>query len=330
MSEPPSSLDVALRTYRAALLRRDEDAIRRLSASYRVTEQRSNTQITRLLTQIRKAGNTANVQWLREADRLIALRQQIIAEWSTVATAADRIISETQRATLMAACNEAAYLIRASAGLPSLDVVQFNPRAFESLVGTLSDGSPLRAMLDRLGDDLAQRVERALLYGVATGRNPNDTAKTIRAAMRIPLYRAARIARTEHLRAYREATQQTYRANASIVRGWQWRASPSRRTCPVCLAMDGSEHPLDEPFYSHVNCRCTTIPLIVNQPAPPHESGAAWFDRQPADAQRAMLGAGKYARYADGKLQLTDLVGTHDDRTWGASRYEIPLRDLDT
>ena len=42
-----------------------------------------------------------------------------------------------------------------------------------------------------------------------------------------------------------------------------------------------------------------------------------------------MLGPGKHDLYKQGKLTLADLVGERHDPTWGKSRYQKSLRDLD-
>jgi SPP1 gp7 family putative phage head morphogenesis protein len=171
-------------------------------------------------------------------------------------------------------------------------------------------------------------VAAALTHAVAVGRSPRQTAREIREALGGDLNRALTIARTEHLRAYRGASLRSYQENADILRGWQWRASPSRRTCPVCLAMDGTEHPLDEAFGSHVNCRCTPIPLLRDRPTPARETGEEWFARQPAAVQREMLGPGKYALYQQGQIGLADLVGVTHDPQWGTVRYQRSIREL--
>ena len=41
-----------------------------------------------------------------------------------------------------------------------------------------------------------------------------------------------------------------------------------------------------------------------------------------------MLGPGKHALYAEGKLTLADLVGERHDPTWGKSRYQRSLREI--
>jgi len=332
-----SQLDRALAAARAALLQRDAAALRRLMAAYAGVEARVQARVAALTADIdaaRAAGETVKPSWLMERDRLTTLRRQIIAEWARYAEQARAVITATQRAALDAATREAAQLTQAAlddAGMRgAADVARLNTRAVEEVVGVLADGSPLAELLARVGAQAAADVSAALTHAVATGRNPRQTARDIRAALGGGLHRALRIARTEHLRAYRNASLQTYQANADILRGWQWRASPSRRTCPVCLAMDGREFGLNEPFASHISCRCTPVPLLKDRALPPRETGAAWFARQPEAAQRAILGPAKFDLYQRGRITLNDLVGVRDDPRWGRAVYERGVGELES
>ena len=249
-----------------------------------------------------------------------------------VQVAAEQVITETQRAAVAAAHSEARQLTQAAlrdAGVTTgADVVRLPLAAMQDLIGVLGDGSPLRGLLNRLGQQAAQDVGDALTHAVTVGRNPRRTARDIRDALGGDLNRALTIARTEQMRAYRSASLRNYQANSDILRGWQWRATPSRRTCPVCLAMDGTEHGLDDPFASHQCCRCCPVPLLRDRETPPRETGAEWFANQDAATQRAMLGPGKQQLYAEGKLTLADLVGERHDPTWGKSRYQRSLREI--
>ena len=332
-----TSLDEAAAAFRASLLDRDAAALRRLMAAYQPVYERIQARVSVLTSQIaeaREAGETIRPSWLRERQRLARLKEQVIAEWSAYSDSAEGIITELQREAIAASLDESQQLTLAalddvdpilSAGA---DVARLRPDAVEDLVGILSDGSPLRELLDDLGIQAAQSVEDTLLHAVATGRSPRRTARDLRDALGGDMTRALRITRTEHLRAYRTTALRSYQANDDILRGWQWRASPQRRTCPVCLAMDGQEFGLDVPFASHPNCRCTPIPLLRRRDAPQRETGAEWLARQSADVQDEILGPQAGALYRDGKLALTDLVGERTDPRWGPQRYRKSLTEI--
>ena len=331
---PLSELDRAAADFRNALVRRDDEALKRLMAAYQPAYTRMQARVAALTAQIataQAAGETVRPSWLVERERLSTLQHQIVAEWARFADAAEQVITETQRAAVAAAHSEARQLTQAAlrdAGVTTgADVVRLPLAAMQDLIGVLGDGSPLRGLLNRLGQQAAQDVGDALTHAVTVGRNPRRTARDIRDALGGDLNRALTIARTEQMRAYRSASLRNYQANSDILRGWQWRATPSRRTCPVCLAMDGTEHGLDDPFASHQCCRCCPVPLLRDRETPPRETGAEWFANQDAATQRAMLGPGKHALYAEGKLTLADLVGVKEDARWGRSRYQRSIKD---
>ena len=43
--------------------------------------------------------------------------------------------------------------------------------------------------------------------------------------------------------------------------GWRWQAALTGNTCPVCISMHGSIHPVEEEMESHINCRCCSVPV---------------------------------------------------------------------
>src|SRR5690606_38014624 len=97
--------------------------------------------------------------------------------------------------------------------------------ALTDLVGTLTDGSPLRRLLDELGPDASRAARDTLVNGVILGQGPRQIAREMRQALGGNLVRALRIARTETIRPYRTATLRSYAANSDVVRGWRWVAS---------------------------------------------------------------------------------------------------------
>ena len=339
MTTTTSQLDAAHAQFRASLLARDAAALKSLMAAYQPVYTRIQAEVATLTAQIaaaRATGERVRPSWLTRQGRLAALERQIVAVWAGYADAATQVITEAQRQAVVAAAREAQQLTLAA--FEDVDpllllhagtsITRLPVEAFSDLVGSLSDGSPLRDLLAGLGQQAAQDVGDALKHAVATGRNPRQTARDLRAALGGTLTRALTIARTEQMRSYRTASLRSYQENSDVLRGWAWKASPSRRTCPVCLAMDGTEHALDEPMASHPACRCTPTPILRNRPTPPHETGAEWFDRQPADVQRELLGPGKYDLYRDGRITLADLVAVRQDPRWGPTRRERSLGEL--
>lgn len=161
----------------------------------------------------------------------------------------------------------------------------------------------------------AQRAVRAeLVRGYAAGQNPRRTAARIvdRAQGKFNggLTRATAIARTETLDASRVGGHIGRMQNSDVLRGWSWHCELSTRSCPACIAMDGSLHPLDEPGPNdHVNGRCTAVPetkswadlgFDIPEPAPLRQTGRDWFEGQPAATQRQILGPSRYEAWKAG------------------------------
>lgn len=123
-------------------------------------------------------------------------------------------------------------------------------------------------------------MKRELVRGLVGGVNPNETAaRTMRRVQGVfegGAARAARIARTETLDAMREAARIHDTANTDTLRGWQWVASLSSRTCPACWGMHGTEHAVIEPGpLGHPNC--LVAGAVVSGPRA-LASTTRWFD----------------------------------------------------
>ena len=200
--------------------------------------------------------------------------------------------------------------------------------AVDALVAALAESSPLRTrVLAGYGERAAQGIGRALVEGVALGKGPRVTAAAMARAWGVPLTDALRISRTEHVRAHRMATMDSYRRNPHVVKGWVWHSAliPGR-TCPACVAMHGTRHTLEETLDDHPNGLCAAVPETVSwadlgvrgvpETGPEVEAGEAWFARQSEDVQRQMLGPGHYDLYASG-TPLSAMVAWREDAEWG-------------
>lgn len=97
--------------------------------------------------------------------------------------------------------------------------------------------------------------------------------------------------------------------------------------CPVCLAMDGTIHPLSEEFASHIACRCVASP-ITEYSDPYGETGEEWFARQSEEAQQKILGPSKFTLYKNGAIKLSDLVMRTDHPRWGPGLAEETVQSV--
>jgi len=221
-------------------------------------------------------------------------------------------------------------------------------QAVEQLLGMTEEGSPLRSKLDKeLGEAVAQRVADKLLENVALGRNPRETARTVKREMGVGLEWALRTIRTAQIWSYRTAKQQSWSENPALYRGWTWHAHlGDPRTCPACIAMHGTQHPPDEVLNDHYNGRCAPIiktPTYAEMlgiepvegdvsPADRVENGAQWFASQPDAFKQQVLGAARFRAYQAGELTMDEgprgIVGVQDDEVYGPMRHARSLKGI--
>lgn len=320
--------------FRAALLRRERKSSLELLRRYGVVWTRLQNQIERLTRDIEKAqanGETVSENWLYRQDRYKALINQLSREIHKFAGEADKTITGEQKEAIRQAVRHASTLMDAAVGNDPAITGNFNRlpvSAVESLAGFAGNGSPLRDLLNKLGPDTARRVTDSLVDGIARGHGSKKIASGIKEALGGNAARALTIARTETLRAYREASRETYKANADVVEGWQWRSSRNVGTCPVCWAMDGTMHSLDDPFGTHPNCRCVQIPVTEFTPQKQRDDkGIKAFDGLPDEDKARILGPVKFQAYQSGAITLPDLIGFHDHPQWGPTRRERGLKE---
>jgi SPP1 gp7 family putative phage head morphogenesis protein len=315
--------------FRRALFARERKASLRLIEAYGLAWKRLKKNLDKLTADIaaaRAKGEAVNQFWLIRQERYLILLRQVNDEMRKFSDTAETTITKGQEKAVKAGLKDSAALMDAAVETANISVT-FNKlptAAVENLVGFLGDGSPLRSLLNQLGPSARQIVEQGLIEGIALGWNPTKIARQIRAGLGGNMTRALTIGRTEILRSYKAASLANYRANSEVVRGWYWRSSRSRRQCAACTALDGTFHPLSEPFRSHVRCRCSPIPAVKGVTV---DKGVDWFEKQDAETQRAILGTDKaYEAVKRGDLKLQDLVGIQQGGRWGESYVQIGVK----
>jgi len=311
------TLAVVIAAQRAALLRQDAATLQLLLRSWLPVQARLNESLARLLSAI--GDDTPTPDQLRRMTRYRDLIEQTKTLTDGYAAGAlPRITAAQRAATGMAGQHTAALLGPSGARLPV--------EAVSELVGALSDGSPLEKLLATFGDDAAKAASQTLVDGLATGRGLRVVASEFRKATGASAVRAARISRTETLRAYRGATLETYKENRKIVKQWRWLSARQARTCASCWARDGMIFDVDEPFVSHINCRCSPTPVLPDVPA--GATGAELFNRLEDAQQRGILGRGRFELFKAGELDITDIPVEVDAGRWGKALRQRTLRQL--
>lgn len=182
-------------------------------------------------------------------------------------------------------------------------------------------------------------VRREIVRGIATGSNPSSTARAImrgaEGGFNGGLSRALVIARTETLDAHRAAAALSHEANADVLGGWTWLTELGPRTCPACLGMSGTEHPLSEPGpLGHPQCRCARAPrtktwaelgIDIPEPESALPDAGEWFAQQDERTQRSILGPGRYEAWKRGDYPMGDWAVRKPNPAWRASYQTSPL-----
>lgn len=133
------------------------------------------------------------------------------------------------------------------------------------------------------------------------------------------------------------ARQETFQANADIVKGVEWLATLDSHVCPVCASLDHRTFALDKgprpPI--HPNDRCTTTPVLADKyqklmqgatrPAvvngkvehvPASESFYDWLKRQPVSFQEQAIGVARAKLLRDGGLSAKRFAELQLDRNF--------------
>ena len=218
-----------------------------------------------------------------------------------------------------------------AAAIASLNGAQYfvptgNIAALKNMVGVCADGAPVFSILSQraLSPEAVAGLTAALLEGIALGYNPRKTARKMADGLAGGLDKALTIARTEQIRAFREATRQQYQDMG--VKLYQRHCAHSDRTCTACLGLDGEIYPTDELFASHPNCRCFMTAYDAEL-AKRYPNAQEWFAGLDEARQKEILGPGHYKLYKEG-MPLKDMVKITDNPVWGPTIGVKPLKEL--
>lgn len=339
---PLVQLDQTLQSHRAALLRQDAATLSLVDRRWRVVQRRLQGDIDALIERIGDAPMTP--AQLRRLQRYQDLLTQVDQQVQTYADSLTPTITAGQRTAIAQAGSHARALVVAQLG----DNATWNTlpvAATNEMIGRLSDGSPLADYLGQFGPKAAAAAEETLISGVVRGVGVKVLARELEtifgkqgAADPGAIGRKAMLtSRQSILGAYRSASIETYKANSDIIEGWIWHASLSRRTCAVCWAMHGTLHTVDEPFSSHLACRCSPVPRTkswealgltgIPETRPTIEDGPTAFARLSEAEQREILGPGRLRLWNSG-VPLSAMVEVTHDRKWGEGRGLRNLKEV--
>lgn len=276
--------------------------------------------------------------------RLRSLQRQVDSEIGRYAIYADQQLAVGVQDGIESAAQDARRIVAASYPALGDEIVRalwnkLPTDALEAAVGMLSGGSALRnRMTERLGPALAQSVGDKLLVGIAEGWNPRKTQAELRRTFGQGLEWSMNATRTATMYAYREGTRANYVANDRIVRAHRWLSAKDARVCMSCVVMDGTILPLSEPINDHYGGRCTSVPYVasyrelgIDIDGPyqePMQTTREWFESQPEEVQRQMMGATAWEEWQAGKFDLRDYSVMQEDEVYGVMRQQASLKEL--
>ena len=266
------------------------------------------------------AGNPVNRAALYELRRYRILLGQAKSETQKYQRWAAESIGERQGQLVGMGAKDARNLIRASYMEAGATVARFDylpKEAVEAMIGYASNGTPLYDLLIKSYPDSIDGLTEALIEATAKGINPRQTAKLMEKEMAGNLQRSLTVARTEQLRAYRRAGTEQMKASG-VVDGWIWRSAMQSTTCLACIAMDGTEHDLDEELDDHPNGRCFKQPKISGLEPVEARSSEDWFRSQTEERQTEMMGDKLFEAWKEGQVGFGDLAGVVQSEEWGS------------
>ncbi|WP_326646674.1 hypothetical protein OG884_18775 [Streptosporangium sp. NBC_01755] len=197
-----------------------------------------------------------------------------------------------------------------------------------------------------LADEATAAMKRELIRGVVVGDNPRTAAarmlRNLEGEFNGGLSRALNLARTEIIDSHRRAAEIGQEDHAAVLDGWIWHAelnSSRGRTCPACIALHGTMHPLSEPGpYGHQQCRCSRSPRAkswaalgfdIDEPDDHIPTGPEVFAGLPRAEQLAIMGPRRLELLDSGAIDWADLPQLRTTSGWRDSYGARPVRDLE-
>jgi len=192
-----------------------------------------------------------------------------------------------------------------------------NPDAINALVNFVGD--PLFAeKLGTYSTGTVAQVQGVIINGAIRGRGPIALARDVRSVVHgLPAHNANSLLRTLQLTSFREA-QVVHRVSNAHILEYQIRiATLDDRTCMTCVALHGTQYPIEARIDDHDQGRCTSVTKVRGMQAPIVESGPDWFGRQTDERQRAQMGNAAWDAWQDGAFTLAQYPKPYQDDVFG-------------
>ena len=284
--------------------------------------------ITAIITEAHEAGQGVSISYIYARDRYRTMMEEAKQAVEQYNRAAYGIISGAEADAVDIGVHNAEELVNIAEPANPM-WTRINKREVRIMTGMLSENSPLAELLSKSWPEMEQGIKNALLAGIGTGQGVDWIAREMMKAVEIAPERAMLIARTEVIRAYRQANLETMRSSRAVT-GYR-RLCYAPTACFACLMMDGEYYDKMEDFSDHPNGKCTAVP-VTRHYDPADESdwqkGKDWFMAQTEQTQRSILGPGHYELWKNNGVDPRGMVYIKQNDLWGGSPTMYSLRYL--
>lgn len=154
-----------------------------------------------------------------------------------------------------------------------LSLVAVSPSVLRAAAARPVNGVPLEGWLGDMAAADIRRIEQQIRLGVTAGESVPQMVQRIRGTktndfkdgvLDVTRRNAETIVRTAVNHVSNSARQETWTANADILKGLRWVSTLDGRTSPICRPRDGQIYPIDSGPRppAHPGCRSTMSPIL--------------------------------------------------------------------
>ena len=167
-------------------------------------------------------------------------------------------------------------------------------------------GKLLSTWVEDMSKNHVAAIEQAIKISFTEGESLGKMISRVREAGVLNRRGAEAIVRTANTHIASAVSQETYRLNKKVMRGWQFMATLDSRTTMTCADLDGQIFAVGKgPFPPrHIRCRSTDMPVLIGMEAMPRTTYAQWLKRQSKEIQDDILGPSRAKLYRQGKIEV--------------------------
>jgi SPP1 gp7 family putative phage head morphogenesis protein len=190
-------------------------------------------------------------------------------------------------------------------------------------------GKLIKEWIDKLDQDSYTRIQDAVRIGLVEGQSYSDVVKRITGTKALQYTdginslnarQTQALVSTAMSHATNVASEEFYKANDDLIKGWQFLATLDFKTTTLCKSYDGQKFDLGKGPYPpiHVRCRSSTVPVLkswkeMGMKDPPAGTRSSldgqisetinydeWLRKQSHEKQDEALGKGKAEIFRSG------------------------------